>query len=470
VTLRLCLINFVTAFTILCGLPALGADDTNRTNTQGKFYPPETSCISQIDYTQAPDAAGLCDGLVNACDQNYPIILRSFDLQADSGRPKIEIILTNDKQVPLGLTKGNVLILNANFLTLHPDEMGMVIYQLACAYERFRVPAAGFSCPLWLRAGLADYIRLNAVGMPASKWSAECRPGDSFLTSSRCGAAFLAYLERNYNKVRPVASAYKVLVAGTYNDDFWKQLTGSSLDQLFADFAPPARTSQGGLIYRPNGESCVSFVDYTQFPALGPLCPQFVHALDANYAWTRSLLLTPPAWHPEKIDITFSAVVPGRSALGASFVAVTAGNHILFNGSIAEKDIPNACGALVHEMTHVFQQYPRPLSGYSAGPLWLTEGLADYVRARARDITDRPSWCAACGRGQTYKVGYTCAAALLLYIERTYADSKPVENINLALLDGSYNEGLWSALTGKDIDSLWNDFAPHAGERPILPK
>jgi Peptidase of plants and bacteria len=452
--------------TICCFLfvqfPALGNETPNRSVI---LRPLSNSCVEQIDATQCPDERALSAKIIRACDENYERVVSLFGLPPRSNTEKIRIVLITDKSGPYGSTRGNELVLNADWLRLHPDDLGIVVYQLACGFERFPNPQPGCSQPPPLCAALADYARANAVGASASNWCAQCNPGDSILNSSKYGAAFLMYMERTYPQARPVATVYGALSTGLYTDDVWRQMTGKPMLALLSDFA--AGQSQP-LVYRPQPSSCVNFIDYTGFPALAQLCPQVVHALDANYARARSLLGTPPGWHGEKLEIAFRHTVPGHNSLGSQFVGVTLGHQIIFNGDLAEKDPHDACGALVHEMSHVLQQYPRTRPGYTPGPEWLTEGMADYVRACARDFEDRHTWCALCAQNQTYKVGYSCAASFLIFLERNYPASRPVENVNLALINGSYSDSLWGAMTGKTLDSLWQDFAPSKSMRPQI--
>ena len=85
------------------------------------------------------------------------------------------------------------------------------------------------------------------------------------------------------------------------------------------------------------------------------------------YPIINNLLKTDGFTPPSKVKIVFKKDMKG--------VAYTSGNTITIAGDWIKKS-PNDYGMVVHELTHVIQQYRR--TKRTDG--WLVEGIADYVR------------------------------------------------------------------------------------------
>jgi hypothetical protein len=142
---------------------------------------------------------------------------------------------------------------------------------------------------------------------------------------------------------------------------------------------------------------------------------------------------------PSQVRIVFKKDMRG--------VAYTSGRTI----TIALKWIqahPDDYGMVVHELTHVIQDYRR------GGPGWLVEGIADYVRFSHYEpktpIRINP-------RRASYRDGYRTTAKFLAWLERKH-DRGIVCKLNGALRAGKYSKELFRTSTSKTLDALWADF------------
>jgi hypothetical protein len=125
-------------------------------------------------------------------------------------------------------------------------------------------------------------------------------------------------------------------------------------------------------------------------------------------------------------------------------VAATGGDTITCSPEWFRKH-PDDVGALIHEMAHVQQSYPR------YDPVWLVEGIADYARwfvyepkeKRPRPNPDR----------STARDSYRTTGAFLDYLTRTY-DKNIVRKLSRALKEQRYTEDYFQELTGKTLDEL----------------
>jgi len=132
-------------------------------------------------------------------------------------------------------------------------------------------------------------------------------------------------------------------------------------------------------------------------------------------------------------------------------------------------------GMLAHELTHVVQNYPD-----GAGPGWLVEGIADYVRHKyyEKDIESRLHLDANGqltgfeldrNKGQFekngYLAGYTVAGAFLYWLEIS-KDKTIVTVLNRALRDRKYTPAFFEQHCGAPLDALWQAFVEQSKQKP----
>lgn len=131
-------------------------------------------------------------------------------------------------------------------------------------------------------------------------------------------------------------------------------------------------------------------------------------------------------------------------------VADTRKNVIRISAEWVTKKAPNDYGMVIHELTHVVQDYQ------GKGEGWLTEGIADYIRDRHfepgvrhhRIDPDKSS----------YRQAYGTAATFLMWLEE-HKDKAIVHKLNVASHDGKYSPALFKEYCGADLDALWKEFA-----------
>ena len=114
---------------------------------------------------------------------------------------------------------------------------------------------------------------------------------------------------------------------------------------------------------------------------------------------------------------------------------------------------PEDVSLVIHELTHVVQAYK---GGLRKPPVWLVEGIADYVRyfeypgiAPSRRINPRTA---------SYRDSYQTSASFLNWIQRQH-DPLFVQKINASIRQGNFKEALFQQFTGETLDELWKEFA-----------
>ncbi|QJB32977.1 secretory protein [Chitinophaga oryzae] len=139
-------------------------------------------------------------------------------------------------------------------------------------------------------------------------------------------------------------------------------------------------------------------------------------------------------------------------------VAATSGGRVVYNPEWFRQH-PGDIDVVTHEVMHVVQSYPG-----GAGPGWLTEGIADYVRYRYGVDNDGAGWSlTAFNPSQRYDNSYRITARFLVWLEKNFSD-KLVKILDDHMRRKTYSPGIWQSQTGKSLDDLWQDYA----SRPAL--
>tara|TARA_R110002051_G_scaffold324970_1_gene424899 strand:- start:83104 stop:83784 length:681 start_codon:yes stop_codon:yes gene_type:complete len=111
---------------------------------------------------------------------------------------------------------------------------------------------------------------------------------------------------------------------------------------------------------------------------------------------------------------------------------------------------PEDLDLMTHEIMHIIQSYPN-----GAGPGWLTEGIADYVRYKYGLDNEKAGWSLTkFSKDQNYKNSYRITARFLVWVSQNY-DKKIVYKMDKKLRTKKYSPELWVKYTGFNIDQLW---------------
>jgi hypothetical protein len=138
---------------------------------------------------------------------------------------------------------------------------------------------------------------------------------------------------------------------------------------------------------------------------------------------------------------------------GYKGVAATSGGIVRFNPKWFDSH-PKDIDVVTHEVMHIVQSY-----GRGAGPGWLTEGIADYVRYKLGVDNAGAGWSLPEFKtSQSYTNAYRVTARFLAWAEKHHKKGL-VKKLDAALRAHTYTSETWTALTGKTVDELWNAYA-----------
>ena len=109
-------------------------------------------------------------------------------------------------------------------------------------------------------------------------------------------------------------------------------------------------------------------------------------------------------------------------------------------------------GMIAHELVHFIQGYP---GGAGTGvPMWITEGIGDYVRHTffepEREMRPVP-------RNARYTNAYQISAAFLMWIAENY-NLEIVPLLNIHGRSRTYSPDVFVEYTGKELDDLWTEY------------
>ena len=143
---------------------------------------------------------------------------------------------------------------------------------------------------------------------------------------------------------------------------------------------------------------------------------------------------------------------------GYKGVAATSGGIVRYNPEWFRKH-PGDIDVVTHEVMHIVQAYP---SG--AGPGWLTEGIADYVRYAFGVDNEGAGWSMPdYNERQNYDNSYRITARFLAWLDK-HVRPGIVDSLDAAMRSKTYTDGLWKSLTGSTVAELWARY----GKSPAL--
>lgn len=133
-------------------------------------------------------------------------------------------------------------------------------------------------------------------------------------------------------------------------------------------------------------------------------------------------------------------------------VAATAGGIVRISPEWMQAN-PGDIDVVTHEVMHIAQAYPD-----GAGPGWITEGIADYVRYSMGVDNAGSNWALPdYSAGQHYQDAYRVTARFLAWIEK-HKKAGLVQKLDAAMRSKTYSAQFWSKQTGLTVDELWKEY------------
>jgi hypothetical protein len=184
------------------------------------------------------------------------------------------------------------------------------------------------------------------------------------------------------------------------------------------------------------------FIDLSEAPDLAVWAQKAEQQMESFWLDTAALLYSDNFLTPNMVNVVY------RTGPNVTPVAATGGGVMTVNSAWCRLH-PEDTGLTVHETAHVIQS----MSAYN--PVWLIEGVADYIRwikfePENYRVRINP-------RTATYHDSYRTTATFLAWCELHY-DNRLVTHLNHDVRFGKYTNARFRQYCGKDVDTLWSEF------------
>ncbi|MBC6111542.1 basic secretory protein-like protein [Pedobacter fastidiosus] len=168
----------------------------------------------------------LSQNITNTFFEVYPKMVAEYNPDATK---KVTISIDiNYKKV--AISGNGKILLGALWMQQHPEDTDLVTHELMHIVQDFK--ALG---PEWLIEGLADCGRFQyGLNNAAADWSLPSLSSfHSYKMGYRVAARFLLWVNK-YKESTTIIQLNTALKYNTYSADSWKEITGKSLDELWA--------------------------------------------------------------------------------------------------------------------------------------------------------------------------------------------------------------------------------------------
>lgn len=200
--------------------------------------------------------ASVPDTLVDALLDIYFRVYERMALRFDRASPLRTRMTLDPGYDGVAFVSGTSMTISSKYIKQNSRDLDVVTHEafhLVQSYRDYSKPG----CPAWAAEGFADYARYRyGVKNAEAGWALpDVTPAHKPTDSYRVTGRFFVWLE---NRVRAsiMADLHGVLERSKYTDSFWKNETGKSLDQLWADYR------QSPDLQPVNGAGCVSGKTY----------------------------------------------------------------------------------------------------------------------------------------------------------------------------------------------------------------
>lgn len=225
----------VAVLACLLGLPARAEEGKAAPVWTGTATNAAGAVLAKIvvEAHETPDLADWAKRAGQLCAEWYPKV--AILLASEGFTPPDQVTLRFRADMKgVAAASGNVINFAAGYVRGHTNDWGMVVHELTHVVQSY--PPGG---PGWLVEGIADYIRLSHFEPHAPK--PRLNPDKaSYRDAYKTTAMFLAWVEQQHDP-KLVAKLNAALRQRKYSPDVFKEATGKTVDELWADFTAALR-------------------------------------------------------------------------------------------------------------------------------------------------------------------------------------------------------------------------------------
>ena len=189
------------------------------------------------------DAAGLSPDMAKwaheklepVCKAWYPKIVKLLPSEGFTAPRSFTVAFRNDMGGTPAYTAGNRISCNIGWFETQRDgeAVGAVVHEMVHVVQQYKFGRK--NVPFWLQEGIPDYIRWYLYQPEAHGTRIRDVSKANYDGAYRISANFLNWASETYDK-NLVTKVNALVRQGKYTDDFWKKLTGKTIDQLNAEW------------------------------------------------------------------------------------------------------------------------------------------------------------------------------------------------------------------------------------------
>ena len=194
-----------------------------------------------IDYSEMPELKDWVENRLRpTLERWYPIIVETLPSENYTAPRRLTVTFEKNGR-GVAATGGTHISCAGRWFkaNLEGEAVGAVVHELVHVVQRYGRTRGGHENPGWLVEGVADYIRWFKYEPPAVRPHpdpAKARYTDSY----RVTAAFLEYVAATKDH-EIVVRLNAAMREGRYRPELWKEYTGQTVDELWADYVAHLR-------------------------------------------------------------------------------------------------------------------------------------------------------------------------------------------------------------------------------------
>jgi hypothetical protein len=168
--------------------------------------------------------------LIDAFFKVYPLEIKRFNTASAT-----YVIFDVDTAYKGVAATGNAHVrYNPEWFRKHPEDIDVVTHEVMHIVQNY----GGKDVPGWLTEGIADYARYTfGINNEAAGWKlTDYKAGQSYTNAYRITARFLVWAEKHKQQPTLANQLDKAMRSGQYKPELWKQITGKTVDELWAEY------------------------------------------------------------------------------------------------------------------------------------------------------------------------------------------------------------------------------------------
>lgn len=167
--------------------------------------------------------------LIETFFKTYPKLAKTFNKKT---RKEVVFVIDPDYD-GVAATAGGIVRYSPKWFAKNPKDIDVVTHEVMHIVQAYE----GKSGPWWVTEGIADWVRFKyGVANEAGGWKLPAFDAKhSYENGYRITARFFEWVEKKVKKNTMKKLDY-AMRNHTYSSDFWKEQTGKTIDELWADY------------------------------------------------------------------------------------------------------------------------------------------------------------------------------------------------------------------------------------------